>query len=99
MLSFWTAARGAAFVARSWSEVRRVVAWLPRRGGFPACDLVRAVTAHVDDHDLVVLLADPDVLADVGIRHRIFATLELNDRHVGAHTPRHTEDRCERLGW
>ena len=72
---------------------------LSRHGGFPACDLMRAIAADVDDDDLVVLLADPDVLADVGIRHRIFTTLELDDRQVGAHTPRHIEDRCERLGW
>ena len=71
----------------------------PHNGRFPTSDLVRAIATDVDDDDLVVLLADPDVLADVVIRHRVFTTLELNDRQDGAHATRDAEHRRERLGW
>jgi len=46
---------------RWWSEMRWVVAWLARHGRFPARDLMRAVTADVDDNDLVVQLETAQV--------------------------------------
>jgi hypothetical protein len=56
------------------------------------------IMAWLARHDLVILLADPDVLADEVIRHRIFATVELDDRHVLTYATRHTEGSGERFG-
>src|SRR4029077_1681687 len=83
---------------RWWTEVSWVMARLPRHGGFPASDLVRAITVDVDDDDLVVLLADPDVLAEVVIRHRILATVELHERQIFSDPARDAEDGRERRG-
>src|SRR5712691_11161533 len=84
---------------RWWSKVSWIVARLPRHGGFPARDLVGAVATDVDDDDLVVLLAHPDVLADVVIRHRVLATVELHERQILTHPARDAEDAREWLGW
>src|SRR5262245_9566840 len=84
---------------RRWSEVSWVVTRLPRYRGLPASDLVRAVATDVDDEDLVVLLADPHLLADVVIWHRVLATLELNDRYAGAHVSRHAKCSRVRFSW
>ena len=65
----------------------------------PNAHLACAGATNVDDDDLVIVLAHPDVLADVVIRHRILATIELDDRQVLSHTTRDAEDRRDRLGW
>src|SRR5438552_14770381 len=84
---------------RWWSEVSWIVTRLPRDGGFPARDLMCAVATNVDDDDLVVLLAHPDVLADVVIRHRVLAAVELHERHILAHPACDAEHGCERRVW
>jgi hypothetical protein len=62
-------------------------------------DLVGAVGSEVDDHDLVILLTNPDGLADVVIRDRVPATVEGDDRLDLAHATRDAEGSRIRFGW
>src|SRR2546421_10560322 len=83
---------------RWWSEVGGIMAWLSSHGRFPTCDLVRTVAPDVHDDDLIVLLANPHLLADVVIWHRVLATVELNHWHALAHLAADAEGCGVRLG-
>src|SRR5437763_2130942 len=84
---------------RWWSEVRGIMARLSRHGRCPTCDLVRTVAPDVHDDDLIVVLADPHLLADVVIWYGILATVELNHRHQLADLAANAEGRGVCLSW
>src|SRR5215467_7058234 len=73
------------------TEVQRIVARLTWHGWLPPRDLLRAVITDVNDDDLVVLLAHPDLLADVLIWDGVFATFELHDGELLANAARDAE--------